>query len=66
MGPLSPGPVCRQPLCPWVWANRLQNLGPETHLTAGDAVDVMILGKPHQAVVLPEAPFDPKGEKLRA
>jgi len=36
------------------------------NVTAGDAVDVMILGKPHQAVVLPEAPFDPKGEKLRA
>jgi len=26
----------------------------------------MILGKPHHAIVLPEAPFDPKGEKLRA
>ena len=35
-------------------------------VTAGDTVDVMILGKPHHAVVLPEAPFDPKGEKLRA
>jgi dimethylglycine dehydrogenase len=36
------------------------------NVTAGDAVDVMILGKPHHAVVLPEAPFDPKGVKLRA
>ena len=31
----------------------------------GDEVDVMVLGKPHRAVVLAEAPFDPKGEKLR-
>ena len=38
----------------------------EFDVTAGDAVDVMILGKPHHAVVLPEAPFDPKGQKLRA
>jgi dimethylglycine dehydrogenase len=36
------------------------------NVTAGDSLDVMILGKPHHAVVLPEAPFDPKGEKLRA
>ena len=33
---------------------------------AGDAVDVMILGKPHRGVVLAEPPFDPKGERLRA
>lgn len=33
---------------------------------AGDAVDVMILGKPHAAVILDEPPFDPKGERLRA
>ncbi|MDP7152277.1 MAG: glycine cleavage T C-terminal barrel domain-containing protein, partial [Paracoccaceae bacterium] len=32
----------------------------------GDAVDVMILGKPHRAVVLAEPPFDPKGLRLRA
>ncbi len=32
----------------------------------GAQVDVMILGKPHRGVVLPEPPFDPKGEKLRA
>ncbi|MGB5869160.1 MAG: FAD-dependent oxidoreductase [Albidovulum sp.] len=32
----------------------------------GDAVDVMILGRPHRGVVLAEPPFDPKGEKLRA
>ena len=36
------------------------------NVTAGDELDVMILGKPHHAIVLPEAPFDPKGEKLRA
>ena len=33
---------------------------------AGEAVDVMILGKPHRGVVLAEPPFDPKGERLRA
>ncbi|MEM7470229.1 MAG: FAD-dependent oxidoreductase [Pseudomonadota bacterium] len=32
----------------------------------GAEVDVMILGRPHRGVVLREAPFDPKGEKLRA
>jgi dimethylglycine dehydrogenase len=32
----------------------------------GDAVEVMVLGKPHKAVILSEPPFDPKGERLRA
>ena len=32
----------------------------------GTEVDVMILGKPHRAVVLSEPPFDPKGLRLRA
>lgn len=41
-------------------------LGYLKNVTAGDAVDVMILGQPHRGVVLGEAPFDPKGEKLRA
>ena len=41
-------------------------LGYLTDVTAGDAVDVMILGKPHRGVVLAEPPFDPKGDKLRA
>lgn len=36
------------------------------NIKAGDQVVVMILGKPHKAVVLAEPPFDPKGEKLRA
>ena len=31
----------------------------------GDRVDVMVLGRPHKATVLPEPPFDPKGERLR-
>ena len=35
-------------------------------VSAGDAVDVMILGIPHRGVVLAEPPFDPKGERLRA
>jgi dimethylglycine dehydrogenase len=33
---------------------------------AGDIVDVMVLGRPHKAVVLPEAPFDPTGKILRS
>lgn len=32
----------------------------------GDAVEVMVLGRPHKARILPEPPFDPKGERLRA
>lgn len=32
----------------------------------GDAVEVMVLGRPHKARILHEPPFDPKGEKLRA
>ncbi|MDA7429855.1 FAD-dependent oxidoreductase [Primorskyibacter aestuariivivens] len=32
----------------------------------GDTVEVMVLGRPHRAVILSEPPFDPKGEKLRA
>nr|WP_309503139.1 FAD-dependent oxidoreductase [uncultured Roseovarius sp.] len=32
----------------------------------GDVVDVMILGKPHKARILPEPPFDPEGKRLRA
>ena len=31
----------------------------------GDQLDVMVLGKPHHAVVLAEPPFDPGGAKLR-
>jgi dimethylglycine dehydrogenase len=32
----------------------------------GDRVEVMVLGKPHRAVILSEPPFDPDGRKLRA
>ncbi|MCY4179345.1 MAG: dehydrogenase, partial [Litoreibacter sp.] len=32
----------------------------------GDAVDVMILGRPHRGVVLAEPPFDAEGKRLRA
>ncbi|MEO1705060.1 MAG: FAD-dependent oxidoreductase, partial [Pseudomonadota bacterium] len=35
-------------------------------VTAGDEVDVMILGKPHSARVLAAPPFDPEGKRLRA
>ncbi len=31
----------------------------------GDEVDVMVLGRPHRAVILQDPPFDPKGAKLR-
>jgi len=40
-------------------------LGYVRGVSAGDTVDVMVLGKPHRAVILAEPPFDPKGEKLR-
>ncbi|MEM9969005.1 MAG: FAD-dependent oxidoreductase [Pseudomonadota bacterium] len=32
----------------------------------GEILDVMILGRPHRAVVLAEPPFDPDGARLRA
>ena len=32
----------------------------------GDTVEIFILGKPHDAVLLAEPPFDPLGAKLRA
>ncbi|GGH28455.1 dimethylglycine dehydrogenase [Cribrihabitans marinus] len=31
----------------------------------GDAVEVYVLGKPHKARILPQAPFDPEGKRLR-
>jgi dimethylglycine dehydrogenase len=31
----------------------------------GDAVEVMVLGRPHKARILAEPPFDPKGARLR-
>ncbi|MEP7456638.1 FAD-dependent oxidoreductase [Phyllobacterium sp. SB3] len=33
---------------------------------AGDKVSVAILGRPHDAVILEQPPFDPDGERLRA
>ena len=35
------------------------------NVKVGDELDVMVLGKPHRAVVLAEPPFDPSGAKLR-
>lgn len=32
----------------------------------GDRVEVMVLGQPHNATILHEPPFDPKGARLRA
>jgi len=40
-------------------------LGYVKNAQPGDAVDVMVLGKPHKATILHEPPFDPKGEILR-
>ncbi|MEL6921463.1 MAG: aminomethyltransferase family protein, partial [Pseudomonadota bacterium] len=33
--------------------------------SAGDRVDVMVLGQPHSATILEHPPFDPTGERLR-
>ena len=38
----------------------VKNAGP------GDRVEVMVLGRPHSAVILHEPPFDPTGTRLRA
>ncbi|MCM2562384.1 FAD-dependent oxidoreductase [Lutimaribacter sp. EGI FJ00015] len=41
-------------------------LGFVSNAAPGDRVEVMVLGRPHGATILPEPPFDPAGEKLRA
>jgi len=41
-------------------------LGYLKDVAPGDAVDVMILGKPHRGKVLREPPSDPDGSRLRA
>lgn len=41
-------------------------MGYVTDAAAGDAVEVMILGRPHKAVILERPPFDPDGTRLRA
>ncbi|WP_432816925.1 GcvT family protein [Sulfitobacter sp. JB4-11] len=41
-------------------------LGFVKDVSAGDEVDVMVLGQAHKAVVLAEPPFDPAGARLRA
>ena len=35
-------------------------------VSAGDRVEIFILGKPHAATVLDKPPFDAGGERLRA
>jgi dimethylglycine dehydrogenase len=40
-------------------------LGYVNGASAGDRVQVMILGTPHAGTILAEPPFDPKGERLR-
>ena len=35
------------------------------NVSPGDQLDVMVLGRPHSAVVLNEPPFDPTGKKMR-
>jgi dimethylglycine dehydrogenase len=41
-------------------------LGYVSGVGPGDAVEVMVLGQPHRARILTEAPFDPQGARLRA
>jgi len=41
-------------------------LGYVDGVAPGDAVEVMVLGQPHGARILTEAPFDPQGARLRA
>jgi len=41
-------------------------LGYVKGVSAGDTVDVMVLGVPHKATVLAEPPFDPAGVRLQA
>jgi dimethylglycine dehydrogenase len=41
-------------------------LGYVKNAQPGDEVEVMVLGRPHKAIILQEPPFDAKGEKLRA
>ncbi|MFT4999396.1 MAG: dimethylglycine dehydrogenase [Paracoccaceae bacterium] len=36
------------------------------HSEPGTVLDVAVIGQPHKAVILAEAPFDPKGARLRA
>ena len=40
-------------------------LGYLKNVTAGDDVEVMILGRPHRGKILEAPPFDPKGQILR-
>jgi len=41
-------------------------LGYVSGVAPGDAFEVMVLGQPHGARILTEAPFDPQGARLRA
>ncbi|MEM9580514.1 MAG: FAD-dependent oxidoreductase [Pseudomonadota bacterium] len=41
-------------------------LGFVKNASAGDTVDVMVLGRPHKATILQEPPFDPGGTRLRS
>ncbi|WP_375690845.1 FAD-dependent oxidoreductase [Pseudooceanicola sp. LIPI14-2-Ac024] len=41
-------------------------LGFVRDVVPGDEVEVMILGRPHAARILPAPPFDPDGQRLRA
>jgi dimethylglycine dehydrogenase len=41
-------------------------LGFVTGLDAGSPIEVMVLGRPHRARILPAPPFDPQGRRLRA
>ncbi|NRB34522.1 MAG: GcvT family protein [Rhodobacteraceae bacterium] len=41
-------------------------LGYVTEAAPGDRVEIMVLGRPHGAVILDSPPFDPDGTRLRA
>ncbi len=41
-------------------------LGFVSGAAAGDRVQVMVLGQPHDAIILDKPPFDPDGQRLRA
>ena len=49
----------------WVFRWHVAGAWIRENASAGDRVQVMILGKPHDGKILAEPPFDPKGERLR-
>jgi len=48
------------------WRIRFVDAYADTGAKAGDKVTVAILGRPHDAVLLAQPPFDPEGKRLRS